>query len=182
MDADQDGTADRPLADLANSARGWHGVQLAVLAFIGLCGVLSDADPTLPRWLQITAGVLAVAALIVSCLSIFVVASVAWPFSARVASSDVAQGGARRLRSGIALTYAAVGLMALAASSSWWPTPDDGDIEGAGATVRITDQAGRTACGTIVDGPEATIRLATADGTVELAADGLADIVPVDGC
>jgi hypothetical protein len=182
MDAADDGAADRPLADLANSARGWHGVQLAVLAFIGLCGVLSDADPAIPRWLQIIAGVLAVAALIVSCLAIFVVASVAWPFSSRLAGGDVPERAARRLRTGIALTYLAVGLMALAASSSWWPTPEADDIEGAAATVRITDQAGRTACGTIVDGPEATIRLATADGTVELAANGLADIVPVDGC
>jgi hypothetical protein len=182
MDVADDATADRTLADLANSARGWHGVQLAVLAFIGLCGVLSDADPTLPRWLQITAGVLAVAALIVSCLAIFVVASVAWPFSSRVADGDVGQRAARRLRTGIALTYLAVGLMALAASSSWWPTPDVDDIEGAAATVRITDQSGNTACGTIVDGPEATIQLATADGTVSLAADGLADIVPVDSC
>jgi hypothetical protein len=182
MDAAQAGTANRPLADLANSARGWHGVQLAVLAFIGLCGVLSDADPALPRWLQVTAGVLAIAALIVSCVSIFVVASVAWPFSARAVGDDVPPSAARRLRIGIALTYGAVGLMALAASTSWWPTPDSADLEGAGATVRITDQAGRTACGTIVDGPKATIRLATADGTVELAANGLADIVPVDGC
>ena len=89
METAEDGPADRSLTVLANSARGWHGVQLAVLAFIGLCGVLSDADPTLPRWLQVTAGLLAVVALIVSCLSIFVVASVAWPFSARVAGSDV---------------------------------------------------------------------------------------------
>jgi hypothetical protein len=182
MDAAEDGTAVRPLADLANSARGWHGVQLAVLAFIGLCGVLSDADPTLPRWLQVTAGVLAIAALIVSCLSIFVVASVAWPFSSRVADGDVPHRAARRLRTGIALTYLAVGLMALAASSSWWPSPDTADLEGATATVRITDQSGRTACGTIVDGPEATIRLETADGTVELAASGLAHITPADSC
>ena len=157
-------------------------MQLAVLAFIGLCGVLSDADPTLPRWLQVTAGLLAVVALIVSCLSIFVVASVAWPFSARVAGSGGSPGAARRLRTGIALTYVAVGLMALAASSSWWPTSESAGLDDVGATVRITDQAGRTACGTIVDGPEATIRLATADGPVELAVSGLADIVLVDSC
>ena len=182
MDAAQDGGADRSLRELANSARGWHGVQLAVLAFIGLCGVLSDVDPAMPRWLQVTAGVLAVAALIASCLSIFIVASVAWPFSSRAAGGDVPQAAAQRLRTGIALTYVAVGLMAFAASSSWWPTANDARIDGSGATVRITDQAGRTACGTIIDGPEATIRLATADGTIELAANGLADIVPVDGC
>ena len=115
----EDGTADRSPGDLANSARGWHGVQLG--------------------WLQVTAGVLAVAALVVSCLSIFVVARVAWPFSSRVVGGDVPQSEARRLRKGIALTSVAVGLMALAASSSWWPTPGAADLEGAGATVRITD-------------------------------------------
>jgi hypothetical protein len=72
--------------------------------------------------------------------------------------------------------------MALAASTSWWPTADAAGVHGAAATVRVTDQAGRTACGTIVDGRAATIRLATADGPVELAANALADIVPVDGC
>ena len=29
---------------LRTSARGWHGVQLAVLGFIGLCGALHDAE------------------------------------------------------------------------------------------------------------------------------------------
>jgi hypothetical protein len=182
MGAVQDGTGDRSLRDLANSARGWHGVQLAVLAFIGLCGVLSDTDPRMPQWLEVAAGVLAGSALVASCVSIFVVAGVAWPFSSRAPGGDVPQAAARRLRSGIALTYVAVGLMALAASSSWWPTGHHAQIEGSAATVRVTDQAGRTACGTIIDGPQATIRLATAGGTLELAANRLADIRPVDGC
>ena len=102
MEAGDDAPVDRSLAALANSARGWHGVQLAVLA--------------------------------------------------------------------------------LAASSSWWPTPERAGLDDIGATVRITDQAGRTACGTIVDGADETIRLATADGPVELALSALADIVPVDSC
>jgi hypothetical protein len=182
MDAAHDGTGDRSLRELANSARGWHGVQLAVLAFIGLCGVLSDVDRAMPRWLQVTAGVLAAAALITSCLSIFIVASVAWPFSARDPRGDVPRAAARRLRTGIALTYVAVGLMAAAASSSWWPTPALHAVDGSAATVRITDQAGRSACGTIIDGPQSTIRLATANGTIELAVNGLADIAPVDSC
>ena len=38
---------------LRASARGWHGVQLAVLGFIGLCGALHDAGAaTGPRWVQ----------------------------------------------------------------------------------------------------------------------------------
>ena len=36
---------------LQTSARGWHGVQLAVLGFIGLCGALHDAgSATGPPW------------------------------------------------------------------------------------------------------------------------------------
>ena len=89
---------------------------------------------------------------------------------------------ARRLRAGVALTYVAVGLMALAASSSWWPTTGSTDIGDAGALVRITNQTGQTACGTIVEGPAAIIRLATAGGQVDLATTQLAAIVPVDGC
>lgn len=33
------------------SAKGWHGVQMAALGFIGLCGVLQRDDGDDPRWL-----------------------------------------------------------------------------------------------------------------------------------
>jgi hypothetical protein len=193
MDA---GEADRPdgnaLAALTRSARGWHGVQLAVLAFIGLCGVLTDSDADTPRWLQVTAGVLAISALALSCASIFLVASVAWPFpvtrSGEV-SGQTRRGNAvtvsRRLRVGVALTYVAVAVMALAASSSWWPTATSTGIDGdggAGVSVEITDRSGRTACGDLVDGPAGRVRLATARGTVDLATSGVADISPVEAC
>jgi len=126
-----------PGEELAQSARGWNGIQLAVLAFVGLCGVLSEADARHPRWLQITAGLLAVAALALACLAVFLVASVAWPLSSRPPSSrppssdppssqegspteEGLPGGARRrLQVGTALTYVAVAVMALAASSNW---------------------------------------------------------------
>jgi hypothetical protein len=88
---------------------------------------------------------------------------------------------AGRLRLGVVLTYLAVAVMALAASSNWWPTPKAGEV-GAGPSVQITDGAGRTACGELVDGPAGRIRLTTAAGRVELATSGLADISPVDGC
>jgi hypothetical protein len=187
MDA---GDAERPeggpTPDVSNSARGWHGVQLAVLAFIGLCGVLSDSDPTLPRWLQVTAGVLAIVALALSCLSIFLVATVAWPFPTR-ASSDERNSPrvSRRLRLGVTLTYVAVAVMALAASSSWWPAKDETGADGdraAGVSVRITDGSGRTACGELIEGPAGRIRLATDAGPVELATSGIARIAPVDAC
>jgi hypothetical protein len=193
MDA---GDAERPegssLADVTRSARGWHGVQLAVLAFIGLCGVLSDSDPATPRGLQVTAGVLAISALVLACVSVFLVATVAWPFPTGVPSEPSPGRGrgtsgpaARRLRVGVALTYVAVAAMALAASSSWWPSATSRGIgvDGAArATVEITDRSGRTACGELVEGPEGRIRLATDAGTVELATNGVALISPVDAC
>src|SRR3712207_8556040 len=37
------------LDELRASARGWHGVQLAVLGFIGLCGVLQEEQPSDPE-------------------------------------------------------------------------------------------------------------------------------------
>jgi hypothetical protein len=182
-----DGSA---LAALTRSARGWHGVQLAVLAFIGLCGVLSNSDADTPRWLQVTAGVLAISALALACASIFLVASVAWPFpavpsgaaSARVPGPATV---ARRLRLGVALTYVAVGVMALAASANWWPTPETKGLDGTGAAsakVVVTDRSGRTACGDLVAGPAGRVRLATTAGTVEVAISGVATISPVTTC
>lgn len=184
MDADAERSDGSLLADVSGSARGWHGVQLAVLAFIGLCGVLSDSDPGIPRWLQILAGVLAIAALALSCTSVFLVASVAWPFPGAGGRRSDPATSARRLRTGVLLTYVAVAVMALAASSSWWPTPasTSGDGDGTGATVEVTDGSGRTACGELVEGPTGRIRLETAGGTVEVATTGVAHLSPVDTC
>jgi hypothetical protein len=194
MDAgDADRSEGNALAAVTRSARGWHGVQLAVLAFIGLCGVLTDRDADTPRWLQVTAGVLAISALALACASIFLVASVAWPFPASpsgVTSRRTRRGNpetvTRRLRVGVALTYVAVAVMALAASSSWWPTATSTGADGEGGAsprvVEITDRSGRTACGELVDGPEGRVRLATDRGTVELALGGVADISPVEAC
>jgi hypothetical protein len=47
---DETMVGDGRLAELRTSARGWHGVQLAVLGFIGLCAVLQgQADSPAPR-------------------------------------------------------------------------------------------------------------------------------------
>ena len=53
QDQHQDQAPSR-IAELRGSARGWHGVQLAVLGFIGLCGVLREgAGSGEPHWLQV---------------------------------------------------------------------------------------------------------------------------------
>ncbi|MGD9959206.1 hypothetical protein [Nocardioides sp.] len=110
-----------PLVELRNSAREWHRLQLGALAFVGLCGVLQgDSGAADPRWLQTLSGLLALAGLILAGLSVLVVASVAWPLVARDTTGP--EAASRRLRIGIALTFVAVAITALAASSSWWPS------------------------------------------------------------
>ena len=70
--------ADR-LEKLSSSARGWHTIQMAVLGFIGICGVLRTASSPAPRAVQWLAAALAVAALAVACVAIFTVGRVAYP-------------------------------------------------------------------------------------------------------
>jgi hypothetical protein len=41
---------DDPAAQVAASAKGWHSLQMAVLGFIGICGMLREG--TGPSWLQ----------------------------------------------------------------------------------------------------------------------------------
>jgi hypothetical protein len=180
------------MAELASTAKGWHGVQLAVLAFIGLCGVLSEGDPGNPRWLDVTSGVLAIAALVLACVAVFLVATVAWPITGGGTADDdgspdspVQARAARRLRQGVALTFLAVAVMATAASANWWPTEDAAeppDADAGGVAVGITDRQGRLWCGNLVDAPTGAIRVATASGTVEIAVTNVVDITQVDAC
>jgi hypothetical protein len=139
-----DSTDTDSLAELRTSARGWHGVQLAVLGFIGLCGVLKGGDEGLPRWLEVVAGLLMLGALAVACLATVLVAFAAWPVYARAPQPDdpvEVRRTVARLRVGIGLTFVAVVMTALATISQWWPTE-------AAAT------------------PSALVEVATADGDV----------------
>ena len=135
------------IAELRTSARGWHGVQLAVLGFIGLCGVLQRGHEDLPRWLQVLAGVLVLVALAMACVATVLVALAAWPVYAK-APVSVDQVEVRRtvgrLRIGIALTFAAVALTAVATTSQWWPTKAESGSSA--ALVDVTTASGEV-CG-----------------------------------
>jgi len=52
---------------------------MAVLGFIGICGILRTTISTAPRAVQWLAAALAVAALAVACMSIFTIGRVAYP-------------------------------------------------------------------------------------------------------
>lgn len=199
MDDAANGRGDQTtVAGATGSARGWSGIQLAVLAFIGFCGVLTDGRPDLPRWLQTTAAVLSVSALVLACVAVFLVASVAWPLTARGRRDPSSAGpdsrggaGSGRLRAGVVLTFIAVAVMALATSANWWPvepvaTTDDATAaatDDAVTVVEAVDASGNRWCGRLAGGgDEGTVVLSTARGGVELVLARLVRIDPVADC
>ena len=167
------------VAHLMASARGWHGVQLAVLGFIGLCGVLQGAanDGGSPRWLQVTAGILVLLALILECLAVGLAATVAWPFR-EAATGDLAHADRvrRRLQAGVAITFVAVAILALGAISSWWPSASAESPE-----VRAVTSGG-SVCGTLQAGQQGALGLDVEGEHVLLALQQVSRVEPVDSC
>ena len=154
------------------SAREWHKLQLAALAFVGLCGVLTgDSGTRLPLWLQSVAGVLALLALAAAAIGLLLVALVAWPLGA---PGDPATG-ARRLRTGVLSTCVAVGLTALSTSSNWWPQ------SGADHPVQVSTSSG-TACGQVVDSAAGWIDLDVRGTVVRVDMVDLVSLWPTESC
>ncbi len=177
----QDGASGR-LGELRTSARGWHGVQLAVLGFIGLCGVLKGGDSTAPGWIEALAGLLTLAAFAMACLGTYLVARAAWPLYGpeptppggdRLAIAEAS----RSLRSGLVLTFVAVALLALGATSAWWPA--DGDDEAAAVEVQA---GGRSWCGRLAAAGPGVLGVVTTDGAVALRLETVEGIAPATTC
>jgi hypothetical protein len=165
--------------ELAASARGWHTIQMAVLGFIGICGVLRGTDSPAPRAVQVLAAVLAVAALAVASLAIFAVGRVAYPVddAADGASAQPSAGqAAARLQAGIRLTIVAVILAVIAALSGWWPAPVST------AAVAVTGVNGQAWCGPLVSGPDGAISVRTGNGVVAVPAQAIGQVRPVAAC
>jgi hypothetical protein len=170
------------LEELRGSAKGWHGVQLAVLGFIGFCGVLKGEGSTAPQWMEALAGILVLVSLAVALYATYLVGRAAWPlYGARgTERSDDATEVARtsrRLTRGLALTFTAIALLALAGTASWWPSRG-----GASATVEL--QSGdASVCGTLATAsrPDA-VRVETDQQPVEVPVSQLSALRPVDGC
>ena len=162
---------------LQASARGWHGVQLAVLGFIGLCGALHDAgDATGPPWVQQLAAVLVIVGLVVACVATVLVAAEAWPVREPTSAGARTQRSFGHLRLGIALTFVAVGLTALATTSSWWPA-DSADE----ALVTVSTAQG-SLCGQLLESSGGIVQLDLSGRTVAVPLDQVTGIEPVAGC
>jgi hypothetical protein len=173
-------SATERLTELRTSARGWQGVQLAVLGFIGLCGVLTDSDPSTPRGVAILAGALALAALALACLGTFLVGRAAWPLYRAGRFDDDHPRELDRasawLTRGLVLTFTAVALTALSAASGWWPADEP-------APAVQAETNGQVVCGTLVaDAPGGVLRVDVGGRPLDVPLDALTSVRPVDAC
>src|SRR3954454_14541262 len=101
------GSAESRLEELRASAKGWHGIQLAVLGFIGFCGVLKGEGSTAPHWMEVLAGILVLVSLGVALFATYLVGRAAWPLygargTARADDSTELARTSRRLTTGLA--------------------------------------------------------------------------------
>jgi hypothetical protein len=171
-----------PTDQLAASARGWHAKQLAVLGFIGFCGILWDGDAirgsaVLP-WLVAALATLGFA---LAMLATFLVARVAYPIgdsepAGRAPGEAAVQEQTRSLVTGIRMTYVAMALVVAATLSGWAPAPPE---EGA---VVVGDAAGQTWCGELLPAPVGEARVLTPDGPVSVSLDRVVLLHPVADC
>ena len=175
------------LAELRASAKGWHGVQLAALGFIGLCGVIQTGESTEPRALQVISGVLVLLAFVLACLGIYLVGRAAWPLyrgeHAREEGGEAEiETASRQLTRGLLMTFLSIAALALATAASWWPDEDGGD--GAGAQeVQVRTNDNRSACGELA-GPAqpGTLRVLADSQPIDVALGSIASVEPVGSC
>ena len=172
-----------PLDRVAESAQGWHRIQLAALGFIGFCGLFWDGGNVahlrgVPELLM----VLVALAFVLAIVAIFVVGRVAHPFNAPAETTgtdrETVTRQARQLRTGIRMTYVAVALVVAATLSVWLPAST-----GDGAVVMV-DLDGQAWCGQLVEAPLGEARLESAQDArvISLDLDHLALLRPVGGC
>jgi len=166
------------LERLSSSARGWHTIQVAVLGFIGICGILRTASSPAPRAVQWLAAALAVAALAAACVAIFTVGRVAYPVGDADDGAGAVPGAAARLRAGIRLTIVALILAVIAALSGWWPAASTTTT----TAVAVTASSGQAWCGPLVSGPAGAISVRTVHGVITVPAQAIAQVRPVAQC
>lgn len=176
------------LAELRASAKGWHGIQLSALGFIGLCGVIQSGDPTDPWALQVMSGILVVVAFALACAGIVLVGRAAWPLYR--GDPAAMEGGearvaivSRQVTRGLLMTFLSVAALALATAASWWPKKNGGGGASAAGQVQVQTSDGRSACGELSDAPQqGTLRVIADAQPVDVALSSVASVAPVGSC
>jgi len=164
---------------LQKSAREWQRVQVGVLGFVGLCGMLrGDSGEEQPLWLQKSGGLAAVAALVAAILAVTFVATIAQPFGARSISLQAPQ---RRLRIGIGTTFVALGLTVISALGMWWPHETNKLTGGSGEYVVVVTNSG-SSCGTLVGSAPGSLKLEVAGRLLTLPLSRVVAIQSVTTC
>jgi hypothetical protein len=178
------------LSELRASAKGWHGVQMAVLGFIGLCGVLQRDDGDDPTWLQVWALLFALGALATALYAIVLVGRAAWPLYGpqpdmpSQAGADYAsrvRTTSRQLSRGLALTFVSVALLALGTASAWWPSDADSS-SATGGLVEVRANSGQTVCGELAEAGDGELRIVSGAGPVTVSLQAVGSVRPVDTC
>lgn len=162
---------------LINSAKGWHSIQLAVMGFLGLCGVLRvGEEPAGPDWLAMWSTGMAILSFVTALLSMWMVGGVAFPTYSGEQMPASAPG---RLKAGIGMTFVAVIMTVLGAADGWWPAEGGGGSE----QMEVRDSSGNVACGTLAEGArQGAMWLDTADGRVTVSLNAIASMRPVSSC
>jgi hypothetical protein len=173
------------LDELRSSARGWHSVQLAVIGFIGLCGVLQGGRPDNPMWLQVWAGLLAILALVLACAATFLVARVAWPlYGGReppvTDEAAAVERDGRRIKRGLVLTFAAVAVLALGTATGWWPQEEGGG--GGGGLVIVELGNGQRVCGSLERAPSGNLRVSVNGSPLVVPLANVAAVTAAKSC
>lgn len=176
------------LAELRASAKGWHGIQLAALGFIGLCGVIQTGDSTDPWALQVMSGILVLVAFALACAGIVLVGRAAWPlYRGDPAATEGGEAQAalvsRQVTRGLLMTFLSVAALALGTAASWWPKKGGGAGAGAAGQVQVQTSDGRSACGELSESPQqGTLRVIAGAQPVDVALSSVASVAPVGSC
>jgi hypothetical protein len=166
-------------AQVQASAREWHKLQLGVLGFVGLCGVLrGDSGSGRPLWLQDLSGITALAGLVLALVAVTsspLSPSRWWPSPVirRPSRAGCAWGSGSR--------SVAVALTALSALSMWWPDRAGKQVDRASDQVTVTTSSG-SACGTVLDSASGWLDLEVKGDRVRVPLNRLVSIRPVDDC
>lgn len=163
---------------MIDSAKGWHSIQLAVMGFIGLCGVLNmNAEPAGPQWLEWWATGMSVLAFLSSIVSMWMVGGVAFPL---YTGDQMPQNPTGRLKGGIGMTFASITMMALGAFGGWWPETSAASAE---PSVEVSDGTGNKACGRWMQGaPAGSMWLQTREGVVTVTLQNVSQMRKVNSC
>ena len=165
---------------MAESAKGWHNIQLGVMGFIGLCGVLTMGEtPDGPQWLEWWSAGMAGLAFVFSLLSTWMVGSVAFPLYGFTNPGEAMPASAPgRLRGGIVMTFISIApdgaVQRLRLVAVRGRRRGQGRAQGRPRRRRLRHDDGRR--------PGRLIWLQTSDRVLKIEIGAVAEMSPVSSC